>query len=393
MYVRRQYVRIFAASFVFLSFLSGCSSFRTAAPEGHEFVLSGATVTGTQNLSPDDLLRGLDLRAGSSVTRQTLQQACDRLDQLRLFYSENCGVRVDGRNLWIDLKVQPAAGPPLMFENFVWTTRKNLLARLKQELPLFTPEIPSDTALNPDVIRVLDKVVAERGIQGHVEIDRFWADKGGGGHVFSIIGIKAPVVACVVGGEDAPSAEQVAKALPGCAREDFSMPLLNWISNDIVTALYSSRGYLHPVLEEPIVQFLGETNGQFPVRVVFPVSPGPQYRFRSVSFEGIARSHSAELLAEWKLRPGDIYDTAYISDFEFKNILNQPWAQHDATSGDTVYPCENVDESTKTVSLTLTVKVPKRQETFSPRRERACGGGLMNFSFVGERFETAPPSK
>jgi hypothetical protein len=322
-----------------------------------------------------------------------LQKACGRLDRLRLFYSENCGVRIDGRNLWIDVRVQPAAGPPLMFENFVWTTRKDLLARLKQELPLFTPEIPSDTALNPDIIRVLNEVVAERGIRGHAEIDKFWADKGGGGHVFMIVGIKAPVVACIVEGENAPSAEQVAEALPGCARDDFSMPLLNWIANDIVTALYNSRGYLQPVLAEPIVQFLGERDGEFPVRVVFPISPGPQYRFQSVSFGGIAKSHSAELLARWKLKPGDIYDTAYISDFEFHSILNQPWAQHSSTSSDTIDQCEHVDEANRFVSLTLTVRVPKNRETFSPEKQRACGGELMNFSFLGERFETASSGK
>jgi len=393
MYVGRQCLQSFAASFAIFLSLAGCISLRTAAPEAPEFVLAGATISGSQNLSPDDLLRGLDLKAGSSVTRQTLQQDCGRLDRLRLFYSENCGVRIDGRNLWIDVRVLPAAGPPLMFENFVWTTRKDLLARLKQELPLFTPEIPTDSALNPDIIRVLNKVVAERGILGHVEVDKFWADKGGGGHVFTIVGVKAPVVACIVEGGDAPSAEQVANALPGCARDDFSMPLLNWIAESIVTDLYDSRGYLQPVLEEPIVQFLGERDGKFPVRVVFPISPGPQYRFHSVSFEGIAKSHSAELLAHWKLKPGDIYDTAYVSDFEFNSILSRPWAQHSSTSSDTVEPCELVDEVNRTVSLTLTVTVPKKQETFSPQKQRACGGGPMLFWFVGERFETAPSGK
>lgn len=324
------------------------------------------------------------------MTRQSLQQACDRLGKLRLFYSESCRVRADGRSLWIDLSVEPSSGPPLMFENFVWTTRKNLLARLKQEIPLFTPEIPSDSALNPDIIRVLNNVIAERGIQGHVEIDKFWEDKGGGGYVFEVVGIKAPVVECAVEGEDAPSPEQVAKALPGCARDDFSVPLLNWIANDIVTDLYNSRGYLRPTVEEPIIQFLGERDGKFPVRVTFPISPGPQYRFRSVSFDGIATADSAELLAQWKLEPGDIYDTAYISDFEFNRILNQPWAQHTSASSDTIDQCAHVDEVNRTVSLTLTVKAPKRQETYSREKQRSCGGGLILFSFVGERFEIAP---
>jgi hypothetical protein len=393
MYVRRQNVRVLAARLVTLSCLVCCTFSGARSSEDPEFVLAGATTAGTQTLSAGDLLRGLELKAGAPITKSALQQACDRLGKLRLFYSENCRVRIDGHSLWIDVKVEPSAGPPLIFENFVWTTRKNLLARLKQEIPLFTPEIPSDSALNPDIIRVLNRIVAERGIQGHVEIDKFWEDKGGGGHVFEVVGIKAPVVECTVEGEDAPSPEQVAEALPGCARDDFSMPLLNWIADDIATDLYNSRGYLRPTVEEPIIQFLGERDGKFPVRVTFPISPGPQYRFQSVSFEGIARAHSAELLAQWKLKPRDAYDTAYISDFEFNRILNQSWAQHSSTSSDTIDECANVDEVNRAVSLTITVSAPKKRETFSPENARACGGEMMLFSFVGKRFETVPSGK
>jgi hypothetical protein len=386
-------IRILAVLLVILPCTTICGSHADAVPKGSDFVLAGVTVTGTENLTAEELLRGLELKAGSPVTMQALRQACDHLSRLRLFYSEKCSVRVDSRNLWIDLKVEPVAGPPLIFENFVWTTRKELLTRLKRELPLFTPEVPEDTALTSDIIRVLDKVVTERGIQGHVEVDRFWAQRGGGGYVFAIVGVKTPVVACVVQGESAPTEQQVAQAVPGCVRDNFETPLLNWIAEEIVGSLYASRGYLRPVVGEPIVEFLGEHDGTFPVRVVFPISPGPQYRFQSVSFGGIAKPHSAELNRKWKLKQGDIYDTAYISDFEFKSILGQPWAQHNATSGDTIHPCESIDESTKTVSLTLTVTAPKKWEKVSPEEQRSCGGGMMFFSFVGENFVTVPTGR
>lgn len=390
MHVKGRHVQILAASLAIPLCLTGCGSLGVATSRQSEFVLAGATITGTNNLTAEDFLRGMDLTAGIPVTDQALRQACERVRQLRIFYSEKCGVRMDGRNLWIDLKVEPVLGPPLIFENFVWTTRKELLARLKRELPLFTPEVPEDTALNSGIIRVLNKVVAERGIQGQVKVDTFWAMRGGGGYVFAVAGLKAPVVACVVQGENAPSEQQVAQAVPGCVRENFETPLLNWIAEEIVGSLYTSRGYLHPVVEEPFVQFLGEHDGTFPVRVVFPISTGPQYRFQSVTFDGIAKSHSAELNRKWKLKQGDIYDTAYVSEFELKGIWDQPWAQHDATSGDAIHPCERIDESTKTVSLTLTVTVPREQETISPEKRRACGGGMMVFSFVGEKFVTAP---
>lgn len=376
------------ASVVVISCLATAARCRAFSSEAGEFVLAGATISGNQNLSPEDLLRGLDLKVGSSVTKKTLQQTCEKIDGLRLFYSEKCSVRIDGSNLWIDLKVTPVAGPPLIFENFVWTTRKALLARLKQEIPLFTPEIPENSGIDPDIIRVLDKVIAERGVQGHAVVDTFWAQRGGGGHVFAIAGIQVPVVSCVITGEDAPSQEEVNKAVPGCVRENFEMPLLSWIAEEIVGSLYTSRGYLHPVVEEPIVQFRGEKDGKFPVRVVFPISPGPQYKFKSVSFEGAARKHSAELLAQWQLKPGDVYNTAYISDFELNQILNQPWAQSTRSSS-YVDSCEHVDEISKTVSLTLTAKPPKKWRTISPDTQRDCGGTAY-FSFVGERFETAP---
>ncbi len=99
------------------------------------------------------------------------------------------------------------------------------------------------------------------------------------------------------------------------------------------------------------------------------------------------------MLIRWKLKPGDIYNSAFVSDFEFKSILNQPWAKHSSTSSDTINTCEQVDDLKKTVSLILTMRAPKKRETISPDKQHSCGGGLMFFSFVGERFETAPPSQ
>jgi hypothetical protein len=65
MYVRRQNVLVLAARLVTLSCLVCCTFSGARASEGSEFILAGATVAGTPNLRVEDLLRGLDLKAGT----------------------------------------------------------------------------------------------------------------------------------------------------------------------------------------------------------------------------------------------------------------------------------------------------------------------------------------
>jgi hypothetical protein len=187
----------------FWVFVIGWHSPRTRSLEASDFTLAGAKISGTSDLTSVDLLRGLKLRTGERMDQTEAQDACRLLLDLTAFYSASCRPVVVDRQLWIDVSVKNSPGPPLIFDNFVWTTRTALIARLKKDVPLFTPDLPYESKLNSDVIRVLNQVLSERGIRGSVEHSRFWINRGM--NVFVVDGIQVPVVSCDIEGDNAPT--------------------------------------------------------------------------------------------------------------------------------------------------------------------------------------------
>lgn len=342
--------------------------------------LSEIHLVGTKRLTTDDVVRGLDLKLGGATTRQNILQACSRFRQLKLFQSSHCRCRVEGQSLSLTIFVEDKwGGTPVVFDNFVWTTKQELLARLKHELPLFMPELPLHSGLANDIIRVLQQVVIEHGIKAPVRYDSmFWTERGM--NVFLIDGISTPVKSLQIQGENPPSPEELLKWSQFYTKENFSAARLTWVIRWVIRDLYAPRGYLRPVVGQPVIQSLAEKDGTYPVRVILPISSGPLFTFDSVKFEGLAKERAASLLAKWKLKPGDPYDQAYVYKFTFDEILGAPWAQHSKTEADVARPCARIDEATKKVSLTITVEVPKR--TYPAMKEGPeCSGvmGILRF--------------
>jgi outer membrane protein assembly factor BamA len=340
-------------------FILGLVCFLPVVSSGtNTLVLSEVHLVGTDQLTVGDVVRGLNLKLGEPTTRQTLVGACADFKKLRLFRSTHCRPTIHGHSIALDIDVE-GEGMRVVFDNFVWTTRAELLARLKQEIPLFKPGLPESSGLTSDILRVLQQVLDERGIKGSARYDdRFWTNRGM--NVFYVQGISTPVASFQIEGQDAPSPEELAKWSQFYTKEDFSAARLNWVVDFVKRDLYKPRGYLRPVVSEPVVQFLGKQDGTYPVRVILPISSGDLYTFDSVKFEGLAKEHAASLLSKWKLRPGDPYDTAYVNTFISNEILSAPWARHSKAESDDALSCVNTDEGTKKVFLTVMVELPKK---------------------------------
>jgi hypothetical protein len=321
-------------------------------------VLAGVHLEGTDQLSPEDVIRGLGLRLGERTDSRNLARACQRLEHLKVFGSLRCAYPVRGHRVWLAISVKPI-NMPVVFDNFVWTTKSELMARMKREIPLFMPDLPERSGLTGDIIRVLQEVVDERGIKGRVRYDAsYWTIRGM--NVFYVEGISTPVTGIQVEGENAPSPEKVAERFQFYTKENFSAARLTWVTLWIIRDFYKPRGYLRPVVGEPNVQFLGERDSTFPVRVVLHISPGDLYLFDSVEFKGLAKPHVPFLLSKWKLKPGDPYDEAYADNFISTAILDAPWAAHTKTESDVALSCTTVDAATKKVSLTITLETPRK---------------------------------
>jgi outer membrane protein assembly factor BamA len=119
-----------------------------------------------------------------------------------------------------------------------------------------------------------------------------------------------------------------------------------------VRELYRQKGYLRANFT---VSLEIKTNATAVFKVT--VHEGDQYRTGKVLFSGLDPANSDEILAAWKLRAGDAYDSTYVSKFMNKDMnklvpeeLTWEWTKR-----------EDVHEDLKTVDLYLQVDFKKRE--------------------------------
>jgi outer membrane protein assembly factor BamA len=74
---------------------------------------------------------------------------------------------------------------------------------------------------------------------------------------------------------------------------------------------YHARGYL----DAAVAQHPSFNEATHVVNYSLEVTPGTQYKFASVSFEGAPEAMSAKLKAAWKMSSGDVFDESYLATF------------------------------------------------------------------------------
>lgn len=118
-----------------------------------------------------------------------------------------------------------------------------------------------------------------------------------------------------------------------------------------VRRLYGKRGYLRLNMDVT-PQLLRDGTAKFAVTI----SEGPPYTVGELRFTGIDEHTAAKVLAEWKLKPGDIYDATYPQLYmatEFgKHFPAARWQWRNV---------ESVHEDTKTVDVTIEVQLQKEK--------------------------------
>jgi outer membrane protein assembly factor BamA len=79
----------------------------------------------------------------------------------------------------------------------------------------------------------------------------------------------------------------------------------------VVLELYGTRGYMAASVQ-PIPEM---DDAQSTVRYVLRVHEGDAYKMGDLEIHGLDGRTSGRLFAEWKLRPGDPYDSGYVRGF------------------------------------------------------------------------------
>jgi outer membrane protein assembly factor BamA len=119
-----------------------------------------------------------------------------------------------------------------------------------------------------------------------------------------------------------------------------------------IQKLYGSRGHVAATIKPDIE--LNDTASTAVIRL--DVKEGAQYHMGDLEFRGLDNSLTAKLRNAWKIRPGDVYDATYLSEY-------LPAAHKLLPSGldwdVTTHVTANVAEKTVDVDLIYAVKATK----------------------------------
>jgi outer membrane protein assembly factor BamA len=119
-----------------------------------------------------------------------------------------------------------------------------------------------------------------------------------------------------------------------------------------IQKLYGSRGYITATIK-PDAQF-DDASGTVAIRL--DVNEGAVYHMGELEFRGLDNSLTAKLRNAWKIRPGEVYDSTYLSEYlPAAHKLLPATLDWDVASHVTA----NGRDKTVDVDLIYSVKAPK----------------------------------
>jgi len=273
------------------------------------------TVTGSQRFSAEQIVSVSGLSIGQEVTRDDLQAAADRLAQIGYFRDVEYRFTSQGSALTLELFLKDAPTVEVSFDNFPWFTDEELLAAMRQTVPLFNGTVPEDGAILELMRERLEKLLETRGGKARVAY-RLMARLTEEGMFLQFFaeGASLKMNGIVLTHPLAAENRRIRELLPTLVGKPYSRFVVELFLHEHVRPLYTAQGHLRARLGPPEPRFVGDPDQPLPDSVIVrvPIEPGRVYRIGSVSWSGYAAFGPVALEGFFGMKPGDVADDSRI---------------------------------------------------------------------------------
>lgn len=324
--------------------------------------LTAVKVIGTKRYSDADIIAASGLQIGTTVVEDDFKKAARHLGDLGVFSDIAYNYSYSGTGTKLTLQVTDIDKfVPVRFEDFVWFSDEELLKRIKDRAPMFNGELPLSGNLADRVSDVLQAMLVENSIPGNVEYER--AGKANS-PIDSIVYRVSEVVIQIRNLEFNGAGEAELPALKEAARRvfdrEYSRSVLSALVEHQLLPVYYARGYLKAAFGEPqpkVVKKPSENNGEgirnlTIVDVIYPVTPGQQYKIKALQWDGNKEFPTDVLQKMVRAQPGDIANTVRIGD-NLKDVQKLYGSKGYVTA--TVKADAQLDDATATAVVHLNV--------------------------------------
>ena len=325
--------------------------------------LTSIKVTGNKRFSEAAIIAASGLQTGTVVTEDDFKKAATRLGAFGILSDVSYTYSFSSAGTKLELQVTEAAKfVPVRFEDFVWFSDEDLLKRIQERAPLFNGELPLTGRLADQVSDVLQALLVENSIPGHVEYERAGKQDG---PVDSIVYKVSDVLIQIrdinfVGAADAdiPALKAASQRLHDT---EYSRSVLSALVQHQLTPVYLARGYLKAAFGEPQTKVVKKPSAESDegprnltiVDVTFPVVPGDQYKLKGLEWSGNHEFPTETLQKMVRAQTGEPANTARLSD-NLKDIQKLYGSRGYVTT--TIKADADFDDAAKTAVIRLDVK-------------------------------------
>jgi len=259
-------------------------------------ILIEVKVKGTTRYTQGDVLAASALRIGVAASEDDFRKAAKELTDSGAFSDVAYSYSYSSAGTKLDLQLTDSKQfLPVRFDDFVWFTDDQLRQKVHERVPLFKGELPISGRLPEQVSDVLQALLVEGNVPGHVDYLR---NNDPNGKIESITYSVSDLLIRVrkieftgAGPSELPLLEAAARKLPD---PEYSRNRINLFAEHQLLPVYHARGYLKASFSQPQPKVVRQGGGDpgddsrnlTVVDVTLGVDPGPQYKLLRIEWSG-----------------------------------------------------------------------------------------------------------
>jgi len=307
-----------------LPLLGVCSQVSVAQTSAAARQLIAIKVTGSKRFPEAAIAAATGLQMGTPVNDDEFKKAARRLGDTGVFTDIAYTFTYSSAGTKVEFHVTDGEKfVPARFEDFVWFTDDELRRRIKQHVPLFDGELPLSGRMPDEVSDVLQAMLVENAIPGHVDFVRSGKPEQPPEAIsYSVSDVLIRVGKIEFSGAaeaDLPALQVAADRLP---ERQYSRSRLNLLVQHQLLPVYYTRGYLKAafgppepkVVKQPAADTDDGPRNLTIVDVHFDVTPGLQYKLKSMEWSGNHEFPTDQLQKMVRAEPGQPANTIRLGD-------------------------------------------------------------------------------
>jgi len=252
------------------------------------YKLIAVKVTGSQRFTSEEVASASGLPVGTILHEEDFKKAARQLGESGAFNSVAFTYNYTTGGTKLEFQVIDADKfVPARFTDFVWFTDQDLLQKIHERIPLFKGELPSTGRLPDQVDDVLQALLVENSIPGHVE---FLRKNDKSDHLesidYNVAGVSIRIQHAEFPGAAPAELTLLQAAAERLTDREYSRDYMANFTEHALLPIFRERGFLkaqcapaQPKVAKPAPADPGDntTKPTF-VDVTFPVTPGIQYK-------------------------------------------------------------------------------------------------------------------